>query len=382
MKNKSEKEILDILSNAIEKDMPDVWDKIKNNQKSRLSDIECEMPTPIKPRRNLPIKRISSIAAAFVIIIAGIYISLFYGGGILKMFGNKPNMSLDSRFYIVEANNTLYYQDFTDGSKLYSMDMNGGNRKKLCDDYVVNLIADGEYIYYQNLNDQKQYRIRTDGTKRELLANVNGDVVIHDEFIYFTGNNGIYKINKNGQGLEKLSDVLANTLRFYNEKLYFSGIPTNNDSSNGGIYKMNLDGSNIQKISDQTTHDFKMSNNYIFFQIYGNKISHYIYRINIDGTGMKKLLDKELTTGTFDIKDNNIYFISSENSTPSLYKMDINGANITKLIDNFEATTINVIGNTVYCYHPSYGGRLFKVDTERKAKLEILTNYNKNNTDK
>ncbi len=372
MKGKSEKEINDILSKAVEKDMPDVWDKIKNNTKSRFNDIECKTPKPIKSRQTFPTKRISSFAAAFVIIIAGIYLSLHYGSGILNMLNKKSNMSLDPRFYIVEINNTLYYQNFTDGCKLYSMDLNGDNKKKLCDDYVVKLKTDGERIYYENLNNLKNYSIKLDGLDRKELANFSGHMLdIFNDWIYFLGTGkdnytGIYSIKKDGTGLKKLSNINAHTLQVYGNMIYFSEI-----SDNGALYKMNLDGTNIEKISNESADNFKVSNNFVFFQRFDDKHIPYLYRLSMDRQEIQKILDYQLTTGAFDISGNNIFFISSENSCPSLYKMDINGNNIKKIAANFDATTIKVLGDWIYCYQP--WGVLYKVDIDGKTKVEILS---------
>lgn len=380
MKEKSEKEILGILSDEIGKDMPDVWNKISSGQKSRFSDIECEIPEPIKSQKKLSLKMISSIAAVFVVLLTGIYLSLFHGGGFSKMNGNVTKMAADPRFYVVENNNKLYYQDFTDDCKLYNMDFNGQNRKKLYDDYVANIATDGEYIYYKNLADEKEYRIKIDGTGRELLTEVGENLNFSGSYMYFTRDSGIFKANKTGKDIEKIADASAiNTLTLYAGSLYFSGVPANTTE---GLYKMDLNGSGLKKISDKAPYVLKILDDWIFFQSAGDNNLHYIYKIGLDGSGEQKLSNNGSNIETFEVKDKNIYFISSENSVPSLYKMDTTGANITKILDNFEATTIKAIGNKVYCFHPSYDGRLFKIDMDGKTKTEILSNYNKNRTEK
>lgn len=249
------------------------------------------------------------------------------------------------------------------------MDLNGGNRKKLCDDYVVDLVTDGEYIYYENLNDEKEYRIKTDGTNRELLANIRGwNLNALGDSIYFSSEDGVYSVKKDGSRLKKLSSISQPyTLWLYQNKIYFFA------SSDGCIYAMNLDGSNFQKILNNCAHEFRISNGYIFFQRYDDKYMPYLFKANLDGTGVKKLSDYAFTTETFDLNKNNIFFTSSsKDHTDALYKMEFDGSNIKRLAE-LESTTIRVMGEWVYCYQP--WGELYKVDIDGKTKVKMLQKY-------
>lgn len=363
MNDKSEKEILDMLSNSIGKDTPDVWDKIKNSKKSRFSDIECDIPEPVRYRKTFSIKRISAIAAVFLVIITGVY----FGSGVLKMTGNKVNMSADPRFYITEANNTLYYQDFTDGCKLYSMNSDGSNRKKLCNDYVVDLVTDGEYIYYSNLNDGKEYKIRTDGTGREVIANIKGwNLNVSGDSVYFSAEDGVYSVKKDGSGLKRLTDIASpSTLWLYGNRLYFFA------TYEECIYGMDLDGSNLQKIINDCAYNFRLANNYIYFGRYDAEHKIYLYRANIDGTGVEKISDFTISTGAYDIKDNNIYFDGSVKNISAIYKMQYNRSNITKLTELKTVTTIKVLGEWVYCYQP--WGTLSRISLDGQIQSRILS---------
>ena len=85
----------------------------------------------------------------------------------------------------------LYY---ISKGKMYKADLNGANEKELAtlsapfktsiQNYLY--IKDG-WLYYNNLDEQKLYRMKNDGTQNKLLVNnAVGEMLIKDNFIYFS----------------------------------------------------------------------------------------------------------------------------------------------------------------------------------------------------
>lgn len=81
-----------------------------------------------------------------------------------------------------------------------------------------------------------------------------------------------------------------------------------------------------------------------------------------------------IPTGTFDIFNGDIYFTNESLEDSSyLFKITLDTNNLTKLT-KIEATTIKVFDQYIYLYHPSYNGRLYRLDISENNLEEILSN--------
>jgi hypothetical protein len=272
---------------------------------------------------------------------------------------------------IVENDNKLFFQNFKDGGKLYSMDLDGNNIAKLSDNSISNFTIYNHSIYYINSTDGKIIVLKTDGTDKRVLENTNANwnIVVFEDWIFYTSNDGIYRIKNDGSELEKISDIFAHTLTVYNENVYFSS----NNENLEGLYKSELDGKNTIKIYNKAVNHFSIYENNIFFSNIND--NYCLYKITTDGSNIEKLRsdskDILISTGTFDIFNGEIYFTNeSLENTSYLFKMMLDTTNLTKLI-KIEATTIKVFGQHIYLYHPSYNGRLYRLSISGNTLEEI-----------
>ena len=55
-----------------------------------------------------------------------------------------------------ESNGTIFFANPDDEHRLYSMSSSGGDLKKLCDDTVMYINADDNYVYYVRSNDSNK----------------------------------------------------------------------------------------------------------------------------------------------------------------------------------------------------------------------------------
>jgi len=126
------------------------------------------------------------------------------------------------------------------------MDLAGHNISKLSDDSILNFTIHDNNIYYINSADGKIVVLKTDGTDKRVLKNTNANwnIAALDDWIFYTSDDGIYRIKNDGTKLEKVSDVLAHTLTVYNGSIYFSS----NNEMQEGIYKYDLDGRNAIRL--------------------------------------------------------------------------------------------------------------------------------------
>ena len=103
-------------------------------------------------------------------------------------------------------------------------------------------------------------------------------ITMYVDYIYFSTNDGIYRMNTNGADINKLSSYVANALAMYGGyTIYFS--------TNDGIYRMNTNGADIDKLSSYVANALTISNyGYIFFST-----DDGIYRMDQNGNDFKKL---------------------------------------------------------------------------------------------
>ncbi len=84
------------------------------------------------------------------------------GTELIKINDDKTsNMNFDGGW--------IYYSNGDDESSLYKIRTDGTGRTKLNNDKSTNIHVVGDYIYYDTLWSTDRYRIRTDGSDRQLV---------------------------------------------------------------------------------------------------------------------------------------------------------------------------------------------------------------------
>ena len=98
------------------------------------------------------------VIGILAIILIGIFI--YFGTGLAtpktKMNEGYVNGNTAGNLYngglFCESNGTIFFSNPSDGGKLYSMDSNGQNLKKLANDVATYINADENYVYYVRNN--------------------------------------------------------------------------------------------------------------------------------------------------------------------------------------------------------------------------------------
>lgn len=241
----------------------------------------------------------------------------------LKKTGNTPGNIL-SGGYLAEDNGWIYHSIFDGSDCFYKERTDGSEKQKLDDQDVCDINVNGEWIYYSVVS-KGIYKIKTDGSSKELIRS--------------------FKIS-------------PNNLIYYDGCLYFTEdlIP----------YKISLDTNKISHISDQRFQDMVIIDNWIYYISYNkNKLK----RCTIDGTDFQTLSPHSVDAYT--IKDGNIYFQDGDDYC--LYRMTMDGSNITKLKDDFVADSMHIIDGTLY--YLAIGTQICSLDLDTlKSKVYRKTN--------
>ena len=109
-------------------------------------------------------------------------------------------------------------------------------------------IKKGDWIYYINESDDNRiYKVRTDGTKKTRLTDFNvgsGCMQMSGDWIYFTSFGNTYKIRTDGTNLTKILDYAINEYYLIDDWFYYY---ESNDYEHT-IYKIRTDGTQKTKI--------------------------------------------------------------------------------------------------------------------------------------
>ena len=227
------------------------------------------------------------------------------------------------------------------------------------------LATQGDFIFYSD--QEGLFKIPSDMSERILISSYSVENInVMGEWIYFTipDEYGVFRIHTDGTDKEKLADSnRTRTLLVTHEIIYFN--------SDGIIYGMDLDGNNRQALSPDHlfTSAFNLDDEWIYFTVRsaaGDFLpEHGLYRVRLDGTDYQQLLAIPITHLPFLVYDEWIYFVHVneyflELEGNGMYRFSIDGSENLELIYAFDSrmqplTYLNVIDNVIY-FSVGYGG--------------------------
>ncbi|MCB2299248.1 DUF5050 domain-containing protein [Clostridium tagluense] len=103
------------------------------------------------------------------------------GKYIIKVLMKPKNGNVDYKLFKVKhidiniaddgllaySNNFVYYGNAKDNYNIYKMSIDKKINQKICDDSVIRVNIEGDWIYYQRAKDSKIFKIKTDGTGKK-----------------------------------------------------------------------------------------------------------------------------------------------------------------------------------------------------------------------
>lgn len=163
----------------------------------------------------------------------------------------------------------------------YRMDIDGSNKEHIYDKnsasgYTMNLVDGWIYFYDTDLvsSDDKIYKMRADGSnKQEIFDGRTDHMIVDGDWIYFQNHNDnkrLYKMKTDGTEVQLVLDASVHYLLVNDGWIYYIS---------GGVQKMRIDGSENQLLSEESGDELQLQGDWIYF-----KKSDNIYRVKIDGT--------------------------------------------------------------------------------------------------
>ena len=287
--------------------------------------------------------------------------------------GNLVNMGIAA-----QEGDWIYYVDgdfITEDFGLYKVRADGSQTTKISDDDAFNINVVGEWIYYINYTYDGYYiyKIRTNGQDRIRVSDdmIQGwpenTISVVDDWIYYSiYEDGIYKIRTDGSDRTKLSNEEGTmSINVVEDWIYYVSYRVNEQPHVlADIYKIRTDGSDRTRVSDDYTFKINVVDDWIYYiaALDDYLSEHYLYKVRTDGSERTKVSEDILWgMGMFNpviVVGDWIYysfFHHVEGDCPDsqavggIYKMRTDGSSRIKIGD-YEAVTINVVGDWIYYF--------------------------------
>jgi hypothetical protein len=241
---------------------------------------------------------------------------------------------------VIQSGNLLYYSNWSDGDKLYKMNLDGTGSKKIVDDSVSELLLSNNIIYYANESDQdKMYTINIDGTGRKKLLDERAyNLDLLGNLIYYIDSNSNIATLNISSGKKISLNLKSRCFDSDGTYIYYEDY-----SLKHVLSSVKVDGSNYGRVSE----DFPMniaSQSGVAYYINGWD-NNKIYKISSDGSSRIKLNDYRSSNLTLD--NGWIYYINNSDYD-KIYKIKVDGSSSTIVSSESFVKNFNIAGNYIF----------------------------------
>lgn len=252
-----------------------------------------------------------------------------------NVLGNSSGNLLNKGLYC-EYDGKIYFSNPADEGRLYVMEGNLSDCKKLSEDTAESINVAGKYIIYarHNQNQEKDndnvfsisdtgmYRIEKNGTNTKTLFDSVVNVInLVGNTVYFQRNNdsgfGVYQIDIDKSNEKEVTEEPISPLAIQDGFLYYTGV-----SGNHNIYKRNLSGNESEILFEGNCAYVTNCGNYLYFLDLNN--NHALTRITLEGNEKEVLT--EFPTSTYNLSpDGSLLYYQVDNGTDNgMYCMNLN----------------------------------------------------------
>jgi|GEM_PF-1258545 len=257
----------------------------------------------------------------------------------------------------------------TIAGKLHKMRLDGKEKTKLTDENAMFINVYGDWVYYYDGGYYYEggdiYRIKTDGTNKQLLVTVNEKgtdwedlevcrmLIVIDDIVYYDKGDRLYSMNLDGSGTKGITPkdtgefYIIDDIIYYRQSLDTTSEIGDNDAE---LHKVGLDGKGDVKLlnSEQLISLIKEYSIYIFdMQFYKN----YFY-----------------------VPNSSSLFMPDFDCTPILYRIDENVKNVQNSIkptseyNEGGVSAFNVANDSIYYMD---GSILYNIKLDGKGNRKI-----------
>ena len=265
----------------------------------------------------------------------------------------------------------IYFSNDEDESKLYSMNTDGGDMKKLSDSRAIYINVVGNRVYFTN-DDYFICTIKTDGSDFITLNNNQSSYiqVVGDDIFYVNGDDDdrVYTIKSDGSGRKKLSDDTdVWSMNVVDGRIYYC---IGDERQGYYIHSMNTDGSSKQKLCDDDSNSIIVVGDWVYYIHYETPNNAAIYRIKTDGGSRQKLTDG--VGFAFNVVGDWIYYAVLDDG---LHRIKTDGSNRQKAHDDVGYVfVINAVGDWVVFRDTWFNVTTLNASSGEQSELTPETN--------
>ncbi len=227
--------------------------------------------------------------------------------------GNLYNAGL-----FCESNGEIFFSNPDDNGRLYRMDSDGQNIRKINDDTVMYINADDHYIYYVRNNEKGK-----------------------SEYSFFTfNNNSLCRIPRKGGSITVLDKNPCIYASLIGNEIYYLSYTSESATS---LYKVRIDGGRPEQVMEQ--YVFTCSSIGPYFYYNGMKSDGNLYRYNTQ-TGRSEMMYECSSYKPIAVSENDIYYMDAMQDCALLHT-NISMSNPT-VITSDPVDCYNVYGSYIY----------------------------------
>lgn len=185
-----------------------------------------------------------------------------------------------------ESNGTVFFSNPDDSGKLYAMDLNGSNVRKLNNDTAMYINADANYVYYVRNNDRSAV----------------------DFSMFSFNNNSLCRIKRNGGEaavLDKAPCIYASLLGNYIYYLHYD------DKDATTLYRIKIDGKERKQVYSYYVFNCSTLGQYFYYN--GTQTDGNLYRYDTASGSSKNIFSCDAYK-PIAVSTNQIYYMDVENN--------------------------------------------------------------------
>lgn len=331
------------------------------------------------------------------IIRTAIVILVFVGILILALVFNRdskidPNPSgtvgnsagnLNNSGLFCEYNNLIYFSNPLDKNRLYTMNPDGSDIKKVLSVPVKYINTAGDYVYYyyddSDENDKfmgvggrtsgiYRYKIGTQNETFCIERCISGPLILIDNNLYYAHYDKktemtLYRSELSGNDIKMVSTEVINPNCVINGNIYY---PDNNNYLYLNKYDVKTEHTSLY--SDTRMYNPVYEGGYIYYISVDDNYSLYKYEY---GTGNLTKLTKD-RVDAFNVYKNVIFYQKNSKNAPQLIRINTDGSNPELIAEgNFE--NINITSSFTYFNEFDERAHIYRTPTTGSVNVSRFT---------
>lgn len=258
-----------------------------------------------------------------------------------------------------ENGGKVFFSNPEDDHKLYVMDPDGSNAKKLCDDVASYINADENYVYYVRYNGSNDVALSFLKVATNSLCRISrdgGDVTILDDdpclyaslvgiYVYYIHYDKqeastLYRVRIDGSEREQISKTPYKTCSVENGCIYF-----NEEENNHNLMCLDTSGNSISTLYECVCYEPVMQNGIVYYMDGEN--DYGITRVDLSyATPVTVVPDR---VDCYCVYEDGIFYQKNDGDPTGIYWCDRNGEN-EKLVMEGTFTSIHTSSQFLYFY--------------------------------